>query len=57
MLAWFAGDTKLGGVAHKSEGIWRDLHQAECWAGRNLMRYSKSKHGIVHLGRNNCTHQ
>lgn len=31
--------------------------QAESWAQRNLMRFNECEWRILHLGRNNCTHQ
>jgi len=52
----FADDTKLGGAAHKLEGlaaIQRNLSRLETWADRNLMKFKKGKF----LGRNNPRHQ
>ncbi|RMC19300.1 hypothetical protein DUI87_03907 [Hirundo rustica rustica] len=61
-LSKFAGDTKLGAVADPSEGsaaiLW-DLDQLQGWAERNLMRLSKGKCRVLHLGRNSpkCPHR
>ena len=56
----FADDTKLGGLDDTSEGcvtIHQDLDRLESWAGRNLMRFNKSKCRVLHLRRNNHGHQ
>jgi len=56
----FADDTKLRGVADAPEGraaIQRDLDRLETWAGRNLIKFIKGKHKVLHLGRNNPGHQ
>uniref|UniRef100_A0A8C3CN94 Reverse transcriptase domain-containing protein n=1 Tax=Cairina moschata TaxID=8855 RepID=A0A8C3CN94_CAIMO len=55
-LSKYTDDTKVGGVADTPEGcaaIQQDLDQLERWAGRNQMRFSKSKCRVLHLGRNN----
>ena len=48
------------GVADTPEGcaaIQQDLDKLESWAGRNLIRFKKSKHRVLHLGRRNYMHQ
>ena len=55
-LSKFVDDTKLGGVADTLEGcaaIQQDLDRQECWAGRNLMWFNKSKCRVLHLWRDN----
>ncbi|GAB0184035.1 mitochondrial enolase superfamily member 1 [Grus japonensis] len=59
-LTKFADDTKLGGVANTPEGctaIQRDLDRLESCVERNLVKFSKGKCRVLHLGRNNPKHQ
>ena len=53
-------DTKLGGMSETPEGcavIKQDLDRLESWAERNLMRFNKRHYRLLHLVRNNGTHQ
>ncbi|RMC07046.1 hypothetical protein DUI87_16499 [Hirundo rustica rustica] len=55
-LSKFADDMKLGEVVATPEdcaAIQWHLDRLESWAERNLMRFSKGKCQILHLGRNN----
>jgi len=50
----------VGGLADAPEGcaiIQQELDRQESWAGRNVMRFNKSKCRVLHVGRNNHMHQ
>ena len=54
------GSEQLGGVADTPEScatIQQDLNGLQSWAERNLVRFNKNKCRVLHLGRNNQTHQ
>ena len=58
-LSEFADGTNLGAVADTPGGcaaIQADLGRLESWAERNLMKF-KGQCRVLHLGRNNPTHQ
>ncbi|GAB0203078.1 mitochondrial enolase superfamily member 1 [Grus japonensis] len=51
----FAGDTKLSGEVDTLEGrptLKEDLDRLE-WANKNLMKFSKDKCKVLHLGKHN----
>ena len=59
-LSMYADDTKLGRVADTLEGcaaIQQDLDRLESWAGRNQMKFNRSKCRVLLLGRNNRMYQ
>ena len=60
ILSKFADETKLRRVTDISDRcatIQCDLDRLKSWAGRNLVRFNKSKCRALHLGWNNHIHQ
>jgi len=60
ILSKFANDTKLCGAVDMLEGrgaIQRDLDRVERWVCVNLMKFSKAKSKVLHLGQGNPKHK
>jgi len=59
-LSRFADDAKLCGVVDMPEGqfaIQRDSDWLEQWAQVNLMRFSRTKYKVLHLGHGSLCYQ
>ncbi|PKU49402.1 rna-directed dna polymerase from mobile element jockey-like [Limosa lapponica baueri] len=59
-LRKFANDTKLCSVVdmlERRDAIQRDLDRLERWACANLMKFSKAKCKVLHMGQNNPKHK
>jgi len=59
-LCKVADDTNPGRMADTPGGCaasQRDLNRLESWADRNLMKFSRGKCKVLHLGRNNPMRQ
>ena len=57
ILSDFADDTKLGDTSDGCAATQQDLGRLVSCAGRNMMRFKKSKCRVLHLGRNNNMHE
>ena len=59
-LSKFANDTKLCGAVDRLEGraaTQRDLDRLERWARANLMKFSKAKCKVLHVGQGGPKHR
>ena len=59
-LSKFADDTKLCSAVNMPKGqdtIQRDLDRLQLWVQENLMRFSKAKCKVLHLGCGNSNYQ
>jgi len=59
-LSKFADNTKLSGVAdmlEEQDATHRDLNRLERWACANLMKFSKAKGKVLHMGWGNPKHK
>ena len=59
-LSKFADDTKLCGVVNTLEGrdvIQSDLDRLERWVCADIMKFSKAKCEVLHMGQGNPRHR